>query len=101
MRLGEESIAELLDMLCYDNKLVALNNGEFYRSVKNPAHVKAEQASKPEPEDSDTSGRLVTNAMTEVPCWQCPVFKLCALGGAVSPETCEYFGPWLEKALEF
>ncbi|KAK1150034.1 34-kDa subunit of RNA polymerase III (C) [Aspergillus melleus] len=100
VRLGEESVLQLLEMLCFDNKLVALNNGEVYRSVKNPEAVKLSQARKPA-EDDDASGRLVQNGMTEAPCGHCPVFKLCAPGGAVSPESCEYFDPWLEKALGF
>ncbi|KAF7594380.1 34-kDa subunit of RNA polymerase III (C) [Aspergillus hancockii] len=101
VRLGEESITQLLDMLCYDNKLVALNNGEMYKSVKNPEAVKQSQARKPVGEDQGIDDRLVTNGMTESPCGSCPVFKLCAPGGAVSPESCEYFDPWLEKALGF
>ncbi|KAI9925728.1 hypothetical protein ASPWEDRAFT_42390 [Aspergillus wentii DTO 134E9] len=102
VRLGEESIIQLLEMLCYDNKLIALNNGEFYKSVKNPEAVKARQARKPEgADDAEEARKLVKNGMTEAPCGQCPVFKLCAPGGAVSPESCEYFDPWLEKALGF
>ncbi|OJJ48124.1 hypothetical protein ASPZODRAFT_62264 [Penicilliopsis zonata CBS 506.65] len=105
VRLGEESIVQLLQVLCFDNKLVSLNNGEMYRSIKNPEAVKAQQARKPGPIDPDADDderrRLVFNGMTEAPCGQCPVFKLCAPGGAVSPETCEYFDPWLEKALGF
>ncbi|OGM39792.1 putative DNA-directed RNA polymerase III subunit Rpc34 [Aspergillus bombycis] len=101
VRLGEESITQLLDMLCYDGKLVALNNGEMYKSVKNPEAVKQSQARKPAGEDKGIDDRLVTNGMTEAPCGTCPVFKLCAPGGAVSPESCEYFDPWLEKALGF
>ncbi|THC98711.1 hypothetical protein EYZ11_001774 [Aspergillus tanneri] len=101
VRLGEESILQLLEMLCFDNRLVALNNGEVYRSVKNPEAVKQQQARKPAADDDEAADRLVKNGMTEVPCGQCPVFKLCAPGGAVSPESCEYFDPWLEKALGF
>ncbi|PYH43590.1 RPC34 RNA polymerase subunit family protein [Aspergillus saccharolyticus JOP 1030-1] len=101
VRLGEESITQLLEMLCYDNKLVALNNGEVYRSVKTPEQVKSQQARKPPGDDSGIDDRLVRNGMTEAPCGHCPVFKLCAPGGAVSPESCEYFDPWLEKALGF
>ncbi|PYI05683.1 DNA-directed RNA polymerase III subunit Rpc34 [Aspergillus sclerotiicarbonarius CBS 121057] len=101
VRLGEESITQLLEMLCYDNKLVALNNGEVYKSVKNPEEVKSQQARKPRGDDAGIDDRLVKNGMTEAPCGHCPVFKLCAPGGAVSPESCEYFDPWLEKALGF
>ncbi|PYH90385.1 DNA-directed RNA polymerase III subunit Rpc34 [Aspergillus ellipticus CBS 707.79] len=101
VRLGEESITQLLEMLCYDNKLVALNNGEVYKSIKNPEQVKSQQARKPRSDDAGIDDRLVKNGMTEAPCGHCPVFKLCAPGGAVSPESCEYFDPWLEKALGF
>lgn len=102
VRLGEDSIAQLCDVLCYDNKLVAINGGEFYKSTKNPEAVKQEQMRKDmNQEPADTSRELVKNGMTEAPCGQCPVFKLCTPGGAVSPESCEYFGPWLEKALGF
>ncbi|KAL2222356.1 putative DNA-directed RNA polymerase III subunit Rpc34 [Thermoascus aurantiacus ATCC 26904] len=111
VHMGEESVAQLLEMLCYDNKLVALDGGRAYRSVRKPDVAKAEvglrsaggdaavaEAAEKEGRDVSALGR---NGMTEVPCGQCPVFKLCAQGGAVSPETCEYFDPWLEKALGF
>lgn len=103
VRLGEESIAQLCEMLCYDNKLIALSDGEFYKSAKTPEAVKQAQTRKASAEEPalDASQELVKNGMTEAPCGQCPVFKLCVPGGAVSPETCEYFGPWLEKALGF
>lgn len=102
VRLGEDSIAQLCEVLCYDNKLIALNSGEFYKSTKNPDAVKLAQMRKASTEpDADAKHELVKNGMTEAPCGQCPVFKLCAPGGAVSPESCEYFGPWLEQALGF
>ncbi|KAF9886440.1 34-kDa subunit of RNA polymerase III (C) [Aspergillus nanangensis] len=101
VRLGEESITQLLEMLCYDNKLVPLNNGEYYKSVRNPEAVKMRQSRKPVGDETETVDLLVQNGMTEAPCGSCPVFKLCAPGGAVSPESCEYFDPWLEKALGF
>lgn len=103
VRLGEESIVQLLEMLCYDNKLIALSNGELYKSVKHPGAIKAAQARKSATEEGADDGAtiLVKNGMTEAPCGQCPVFKLCTPGGAVSPESCDYFEPWLEKALGF
>lgn len=100
VRLGEDSIVQLLEMLCYDNKLVALENGTFYKAVMNPDAIKARQSRKPV-DETEAKRRLTQNGMTEAPCGQCPVFKLCASGGAVSPETCEYFDPWLEAALGF
>ncbi|KAL4869705.1 hypothetical protein BDV12DRAFT_74884 [Aspergillus spectabilis] len=97
VRLGEESVTQLLEMLCYDNKLVALNNGEVYKSVKNPDQIKAQQARKPDEDPSAADDRLVRNGMTEVPCGHCPVFNLCVPGGAVSPESCEYFETWIHE----
>ncbi|KAL4779421.1 RNA polymerase Rpc34 [Aspergillus varians] len=97
VRLGEESVTQLLQMLCYDNKLVALNNGEAFKSIKNPEQVKAHQARKPDENSSVTDNRLVQNGMTEVPCGHCPVFNLCVPGGAVSPENCEYFETWIHE----
>ncbi|KAL3479042.1 RNA polymerase Rpc34 [Aspergillus californicus] len=97
VHLGEESVTQLLEMLCYDNKLVSLNNGEVYKSVKTPEEVKARQARKPDEDPSVANDRLVQNGMTEVPCGQCPVFNLCVPGGAVSPESCEYFEAWIHE----
>ncbi|KAL2864933.1 RPC34 RNA polymerase subunit family protein [Aspergillus lucknowensis] len=96
VRLEEENVTQLLEMLCYDNKLVSLN-GEAYKSVKNPAEVKARQARKPGEDPSVVDDQLVRNGMTEVPCGQCPVFNLCVPGGAVSPENCEYFETWIHE----
>lgn len=104
VRLGEESIVQLLQMLCYDKKLVSLNDGESYKSVKNPEVVKATQSRKPAAEGEEPApvpdlGK--SNGMTESPCGPCPSFRLCSPGGAISPETCEYFDPWMEKNFAF
>lgn len=116
VRLGEESIVQLLEMLCYDNKLIALSNGEVYKSVKNPAAVKTAQARKPaagpgsgggggsgagadgadNDDDEDNPNRLA-----HAPCGQFPVFKLSAPPSAVNPEEADYFDSWLEKALGY
>lgn len=104
VRLGEESIIQLLQMLCFDRKLVSLRNGQYYKSVKNPEVIKAIQARKPAA-DGEAPGPArdpaKSNGMTESPCGPCPSFRLCSPGGAVSPETCEYFDPWMEKNLAF
>jgi DNA-directed RNA polymerase III subunit RPC6 len=103
----ETNIRQLLEMLCYDNKLVALENGQFYKSVKKPNELRgvADLGLKQGGDGNDTNEVTTENenrgGMTEVPCGQCPVFKLCTPGGAVSPETCKYFDSWLEKALGF
>ena len=102
VRLGEESIIQLLQMLCFDKKLVALNNGNSYKSLKNPELVKANQSRKSAADGQEAPIRdLGRNGMTESPCGPCPSFRLCSPGGAISPETCEYFDPWMEKVLGF
>lgn len=103
VRMWEQSVVQLLEMLSYDKKLVALNDGRNYRALKNPEAVKASQARKPaaEGDEAEAAKHLVKNGMTEAPCGQCPVFRLCSPGGAVSPETCEYFDPWLSNGLGF
>lgn len=103
VRLPEDSIIHLLQMLCFDKKLVALNNGGNYKSLKNPAVVKASQSRKPAAEEGAGSPilGLGKNGMTESPCGSCPNIRLCSPGAAISPETCEYFDPWYEKVLGF
>ncbi|KAJ5558035.1 RNA polymerase Rpc34 [Penicillium sp. DV-2018c] len=103
VHLSDESLIQLLDTLCYDNKIVALNNGEYYRALRNPDEIKAERERKKleETNPSEENQQIVKNGMTEAPCGSCPVFRLCSPGSAVSPETCEYFDPWLDKALSF
>ncbi|KAJ6151778.1 hypothetical protein N7470_006906 [Penicillium chermesinum] len=44
---------------------------------------------------------LGENGMTEGPCGRCPSFRLCSPGAAISPETCEYFDPWMQNVLGF
>lgn len=103
VRLGEDSIIQLLQMLCFDKKLVSLNNGTSYKALKNPEMVKASQTRKPAPEEEAGSPilGLGKNGMTESPCGSCPNIRLCSPGAAISPETCEYFDPWYEKVLGF
>jgi DNA-directed RNA polymerase III subunit RPC6 len=104
VHLSDESIIQLLEMLCYDNKIVALNNGECYRALRTPDVIKADRDRKKSEgieDPAETSKHIVKNGMTEAPCGACPVFRLCSPGSAVSPETCEYFDPWLSNALSF
>ena len=103
-RMDHKSVQELLQVLCFDNKLVQNEDGS-YRHLKKPDEV-LRAYTRIEKNDvatnfEDFKGELGKNGMTEAPCGQCPVFKLCQPGGAVNPENCEYFGPWLQKALGF
>lgn len=101
VRLGEESIVQLLEMLCYDNKLIALSNGEIYKSVKNPAAVKATQARKPSVAGGDGADDAddENNPNRSPSGYPYPVFKLCAPATAMIPDETDYFEPWLEKAM--
>lgn len=103
--LTKDDIAQLVQMLCFDGKLVALRGGKYYKSIKNPAAVsESREPQKPAAEAEEIAADrnpAKNNGMTEVPCGSCPSFRLCEPGGAVSPETCEYFDPWMEKNLAF
>ena len=101
--MARENIVQLIQMLCYDKKIFALHNGAAFKSLKNPSVVKAAQTRRKEVEDRNGPPvlELGRNGMTESPCGPCPSFRLCSPGGAVSPETCEYFDPWMEQVLGF
>lgn len=84
--LSTDHIREILQRLVFDCKIetVALtpdqqrqfkDKGPYYRSVRK-IH------------DYDH--------FTALPCGVCPVFTHCTPGGLISPETCQYFDPWLE-----
>ncbi|PGH12437.1 hypothetical protein AJ79_04273 [Helicocarpus griseus UAMH5409] len=105
--MGESSIAQLLEMLCYDGKLISLRDGAAYKSVKKPNQISlqrdlglqtGDQADDKTDQDSLTLGG---NGMTEAPCGRCPVFSLCQEGGPVNAENCKYFDDWLKKSLAF
>lgn len=103
--LTKDDVAQLVQMLCFDGKLVALRDGKYYKSVKNPAAVsESREPHKPAAEGEEIVADrhpAKNNGMTEVPCGSCPSFRLCEPGGAISPDTCEYFDPWMEKNLAF
>ncbi|WEW58992.1 34-kDa subunit of RNA polymerase III (C) [Emydomyces testavorans] len=105
--LGEASIAQLLEMLCHDGRLVSLRDGAAYKSVKKPNQISLQRElglQGPEAaKDTSDQGQLSlgSNGMTEVPCGRCPVFSLCQAGGPVNAENCEYFQDWLQEALAF
>ncbi|CAO3680864.1 unnamed protein product [Umbelopsis vinacea] len=44
---------------------------------------------------SATSDDRGIDALSEVPCGKCPVFKFCTEDGPISPSNCEYFQKWL------
>ena len=78
IRIKEDSIQQLLDILCFDGRLVAIRDGEHYKSSKRPGAT-----------------RDNVNGLTQAPCGRCPVFNLCEEGGPVNATNCEYFQSWL------
>lgn len=105
--MGEADISKLLEMLCFDGRLISLNGGAAYKSVKKPDQISLQRELGLRTSDSqgdtgvenDTS--LDSNGLTEVPCGRCPVFSLCEEGGPVNAQNCEYFDEWMAKSLSF
>lgn len=105
VQLTEDRVLQLLNLLCFDNKVAAMDDGASYKALKTPAMIKESQAGKPSQDDPNLPHKPVKslggNGMTEGPCGPCPSFRLCSPGGAISPETCEYFDPWMQNVLGF
>lgn len=105
--MNEGSIAQLLEMLCFDGKLISLRDGAAYKSVKKPNQISLQQELGLQAPGNDRTAAekevsfLGSNGMTEVPCGQCPIFSLCHEGGPVNAANCEYFDAWLKKTLQF
>ncbi|KAH8695936.1 putative DNA-directed RNA polymerase III subunit Rpc34 [Talaromyces proteolyticus] len=104
VRLDEGSIEQLLRMMCFDGRLIALNDYQNYKSMRRPdavAEARSMASKTDRPLETQQKAWLGNNGMTEAPCGQCPVFRLCQPGGSVSPENCEYFDEWFKKAFTF
>ena len=79
--LKESEMQTLLDVLCYDGRVMRVMDDEGYKSVR--------------PTATDDAS-VIGNGLTEAPCGRCPVFNLCEEGGPVNASNCEYFKAWLE-----
>jgi DNA-directed RNA polymerase III subunit RPC6 len=105
--MDEGSIAQLLQMLCYDGRLASVRGGTAYKSIKKPNQISLQRdLGLPGAEGDDSAAkeeRLTQggNGMTEAPCGRCPVFSLCREGGPVNAENCEYFDEWFRNSLGF
>ncbi|KAL5314787.1 hypothetical protein ACEPPN_017434 [Leptodophora sp. 'Broadleaf-Isolate-01'] len=80
--LAANDIQQLLDIMCYDDRIDRVINGSegvSYRALRKSLR------------DEDDNNSL----LSEVPCGRCPVFDLCEEGGPVGPSNCEYFNDWL------
>ena len=83
--LSQEDIQALLDVLCYDKRVVRipLADGYGYKALRRTVE---------EIEDGPQNG------LTEAPCGRCPVLDLCEEGGPVGPSNCPYFQKWLNPS---
>jgi DNA-directed RNA polymerase III subunit RPC6 len=78
--MKEAEVRQLLDLLCWDGRLMKVMGGQAYKSVHNTAPAHDE----------------MRNGLVESPCGRCPVFDLCEEGGPVNARTCTYFQDWLQ-----
>ena len=104
--MSEGSVGQLLEMLCYDGRLISLRDGAAYKSVKKPSQISLQKELGLGIGDGLDTSRQENltqggNGMTEAPCGRCPVFTLCREGGPVNAENCEYFDDWFNKSLAF
>jgi len=79
--MRESEMQTLLDVLCYDGRLMKVMDGLGYKTVR---------------QSVTDEGEVAGNGLTEAPCGRCPVFNLCEEGGPVNARNCEYFQAWLE-----
>lgn len=120
--LPQNAIAQLLDVMVYDEKLFKVSrkpnsedddnpdNTEFvtmYRSFKTPQDLHEEnqlvaRANSQKIEVRNAALRqqvleeLGPGGSSEVPCMSCPVFDICEDGGPVNVRTCVYFDQWYD-----
>jgi DNA-directed RNA polymerase III subunit RPC6 len=81
VEMSLETLQQLLDLLCFDGRLVKLRSGQVYKSARTPAKLQMNEEG---------------SSLTEVPCGRCPVFSLCEEGGPINARNCEYYQGWLE-----
>ena len=84
-----DEIQNVINILVWDEKLEEVNGG--YRTVRG---VKFDpKATEIEAEEREGS------ALMQMPCGRCPVVELCGPPGmgAISAESCVYFGQWLDR----
>jgi DNA-directed RNA polymerase III subunit RPC6 len=120
----QNSIAHLIDVMVYDDRLYAVerptrgdevpDEGKtdkvtMYRCFKTPpAREKTSEMYHMCNSDSSSTrkaGRrqweleeIGRGGTSEVPCMKCPTFDLCGDGGPVNVKTCPYFDEWYLKA---
>ena len=124
--LPQTSIAQLLQVMVYDDRLFKLsrptratevsdnfidNTVTMYRCFKTPQDLMekrslAKRQGSNDPKVSTAAYRaetieaLAPGGASEVPCMKCPVFDICGDGGPINAVTCKYFTEWYDKLKE-
>ena len=78
--MKEAEMRQLMNILCWDGKLMKVMGGRGYKAVR---------------QGMAGDGENIGNGLTEAPCGRCPVFDLCEESGPVNARTCTYFQDWL------
>lgn len=120
LRLPTTAIAQLMEVLVYDEKLYKLQrerrsnevetdtdrgNVTMFRSYKSPLQLEQEFRRKERTGSTLSHERRAARrsieledvgrgGASEVPCLKCPAFDLCGDGGPVNVVTCPYFDEW-------
>jgi DNA-directed RNA polymerase III subunit RPC6 len=81
VEINPATMQQLLDVLCFDGRLVKVRGEDAYKSVRSPARLSSG--------DEESS-------LTDAPCGRCPVFSICEESGPINPGNCEYYQEWLE-----
>lgn len=92
--LTVHEIQGCIDVLCWDEKLEKIMNGEGtwgYRTVRGITF-------KPPGAIYDDYEEVAGTGLTQAPCGRCPVHDLCHEGGPVNPQECIYLEQWLRPA---
>lgn len=95
-----DEIQNVVNMLVWDGKIEAVNNG--YRTVLG---VKMPTMSGQDDEGDLMGVRSLNdaerrgNGLTDMPCGRCPVRGVCGKGGPINAASCVYYDQWLRLAL--
>ncbi|KDP37096.1 hypothetical protein JCGZ_06152 [Jatropha curcas] len=91
VHLTKQQIEEILKALVLDNKVTEVKSngmGEFASIPVGKVCYKSI--------GKGSSGDPKIGAMASIPCGVCPRIKHCTPNGIISPQTCVYYGKWLE-----
>ncbi len=124
--LPQNAIAQLLQVMVYDDRLFKLsrpaqtsevkddveaNTVTMYRCFKTPLALMEQRSLAKRQMSTDEKVRVAAyrheelealgpGGASEVPCMKCPVFDICGTGGPVNAVSCKYFTEWYDNLKE-